>query len=154
MQHRGIRAEYAGVDQKHATIDSTSAPRSAAAVLREFLALLIERYGRVESALAPPGATAFDRVPGNLLLAEAALRYAPSPEGGDLKRPLQVAVLGPTQSGKSTVVNLLLGRAAAAVSPLAGYTVQPQGFWLRSAGDDQSWLESLFPSSRRVEQNH
>lgn len=140
------------MEQKHAAIDSTSAPGSAAAVLREFLALLIERYGRVENAAAPPGATPFDRTPGNLLLAEAALRYAPSAEGGDLQRPLQVAVLGPTQSGKSTVVNLLLGRAAAAVSPLAGYTVQPQGFWLRSAGVDQSWLEPLFPSLRRVEQ--
>ncbi|MCH7472034.1 N-6 DNA methylase [bacterium] len=140
------------MDQKHATIDSAAAPGSAATVLREFLALLIERCGRVENAVAPRGATPFDRAPGNLLLAEAALRYAPSPEGEDLRRPLQVAVLGPTQSGKSTVVNLLLGRAAAAVSPLAGYTVQPQGFWLRSAGVDQSWLESLFPSLRRVEQ--
>lgn len=42
--------------------------------------------------------------------------------------PLQIAVIGPTQAGKSTTVNLLLGGNAAGVSPLAGYTVHPQGF--------------------------
>lgn len=42
--------------------------------------------------------------------------------------PLQVAVFGPTQSGKSTVVNLLLGVEATSVSALAGHTVHAQAF--------------------------
>lgn len=42
--------------------------------------------------------------------------------------PLQIAVVGPTQSGKSTLVNVLLNSGVAGVSPLAGYTVHPQGF--------------------------
>ncbi len=42
--------------------------------------------------------------------------------------PPQVVVIGPTQSGKSTVVNLLLGCEAAGVSELAGFTRTVQGF--------------------------
>lgn len=42
--------------------------------------------------------------------------------------PLQVAVIGPTQSGKSTVVNLLMGTQAAESHPLAGFTRHAQGF--------------------------
>jgi len=43
-------------------------------------------------------------------------------------QPLHIAVVGPTQAGKSSIVNLLLGSQSAGVSPLAGYTVHPQGF--------------------------
>jgi GTPase SAR1 family protein len=60
-----------------------------------------------------------------LLLAEAFLRK------GQLlskQQPLQIAVIGPTQAGKSSLVNALLNQTAAGVSPLAGYTVHPQGF--------------------------
>lgn len=42
--------------------------------------------------------------------------------------PLQVAVIGPTQAGKSTVVNLLLGSEKAEASPLAGFTRKAAGF--------------------------
>lgn len=44
--------------------------------------------------------------------------------------PAQVAIMGPTQTGKSTLVNALLGRKLAEISPLAGFTIHPQGFWL------------------------
>lgn len=42
--------------------------------------------------------------------------------------PVQIAVIGPTQVGKSSIVNLLLQADLAGVSPLAGYTVHPEGF--------------------------
>lgn len=42
--------------------------------------------------------------------------------------PWQIAVIGPTQTGKSSVVNLLLNTRQAGVSPLAGYTVHPHGY--------------------------
>jgi GTPase SAR1 family protein len=42
--------------------------------------------------------------------------------------PLQVAVIGPTQVGKSSLVNLLLGGVHAGVSALAGHTRHAQGF--------------------------
>ncbi len=40
----------------------------------------------------------------------------------------QVAVVGPTQVGKSTLVNLLLNRDLAEANPLAGHTKHPHGF--------------------------
>ncbi len=42
--------------------------------------------------------------------------------------PIHVTVLGPTQVGKSTVVNVLVGREVAGTSPLAGFTRSLQGF--------------------------
>lgn len=69
--------------------------------------------------LTPPGTPP----PVGLRLADAALRFAcPAPPG----RAAQVGVVGPTQSGKSTVVNLLVGAPAAGVSPLASFTRRPQ----------------------------
>jgi hypothetical protein len=60
----------------------------------------------------------------SLVLAEAALRLGRGTPGLN-ERPLQVALIGPTQVGKSTVFNLLLGREVSPVSPLAGFTVHP-----------------------------
>lgn len=57
---------------------------------------------------------------------------APGDAGGG--RWCSAAVLGPTQVGKSTLVNLLIGQRLAGVSPLAGFTRRPEGFALRPAG--------------------
>lgn len=59
-------------------------------------------------------------------------------------RPRQLAVLGPTQSGKSTVVNLLLGAEVARVSPLAGFTAHASGF-LPPGAEHGAWSAPLFP---------
>lgn len=61
--------------------------------------------------------------------------------------PFEIAVVGPTQTGKSTVVNLLLGKRLAQVSPLAGFTRHPHGFAIGGAGDEID--ESLFPGYTR-----
>lgn len=118
-----------------------ASPEDPRATLSRFIAAL--RAGCAPavpaSALtAPPAEEA--RAPA-LLLAEAALHYAAAPAGPP--HPAQLVVLGPTQTGKSTLVNLLVGQAAAQVSPLAGFTVHPQGFWL-GAGDE-AWTRDLFP---------
>lgn len=65
-------------------------------------------------------------------------------------RPAQIVIIGPTQSGKSSLVNLLAGGELAAVSPLAGYTRHPQGFGLGL--DDQALvgLEHCLRPYRRV----
>ena len=57
--------------------------------------------------------------------------------------PLQVAVIGPTQAGKSTVVNLLLGLEKAAASPLAGFTRHPGGFSRVRGSSDTQWINEL-----------
>ncbi len=67
------------------------------------------------------------------------------------ERALQVVVIGPTQVGKSSVVNLLLNNTIAGVSALAGYTVHPQGFLAGVSDHDHQWLEGHFGDFRRVE---
>ena len=90
---------------------------------------------------------ALDHRIGELILAEAAIRHA-QPATTDLSPP-HVAVIGPTQTGKSTLVNLLLGGSEAVVSPLAGFTVHPQGFWVNATPGDETWADGLFPEWRR-----
>ncbi len=61
-----------------------------------------------------------------LIYADALLRrYRLSEE---TSAPRQLMVVGPTQSGKSSLVNLLLEEPLAEASPLAGFTQHPQGF--------------------------
>lgn len=55
---------------------------------------------------------------------------------------LQVAIIGPTQSGKSTLVNLLLDTEVASISALAGFTVHAQGY---AAGYREDELQLLTP---------
>ena len=58
--------------------------------------------------------------------------------------PLQIAVIGPTQAGKSSIVNLLLNNAMAGVSPLAGYTVHAHGYCHNLASNDLDDLQHYF----------
>ena len=57
--------------------------------------------------------------------------------------PLQVAVIGPTQVGKSTVVNLLLGIEQAEVSPLAAHTDQLFGFLQTKETKVYGWINEV-----------
>jgi ABC-type multidrug transport system fused ATPase/permease subunit len=66
--------------------------------------------------------------------------------------PVQIAVVGPTQSGKSSLVNLLLNKPAAGVSPLAGYTVHVQGFYSGVEASQLDWLADFYDDFIRVEQ--
>jgi len=56
----------------------------------------------------------------------------------------QIVVIGPTQSGKSTLVNSLVQQPVAGVSPLAGYTVHPQGFVLNDHIPDTNIIKTIF----------
>jgi len=79
-----------------------------------------------------------------LMLARALGEKAALPE-----HPLQIAVLGPTQAGKSTLINLLLNQDIAGVSPLAGYTVHPQAFLHKVDEAAFSWVETYYSGYRR-----
>lgn len=85
-----------------------------------------------------------------LLLAEAGLRLS-LPREGNLSRPPQIAVMGPTQTGKSTLVNILLGVHVAEVSPLAGFTVHPHGFAIDGEAGTLEWADDLLPQWTRRE---
>ena len=115
--------------------------------LARVIARLAQRYRQASPALSPDELT---RRLAALQLAEAALRDLAAVDGPGT-RPPQVAVMGPTQVGKSTVVNLLLGRRIAEVSPLAGFTIHPQGFALPSPQADLAWIAPFFPGWERLE---
>ncbi len=94
----------------------------------EFIQLLKQRYQAVLSQQNQlHEASLYQQRIDQLILAEAFLRKGQL-LAANLKPPLQIAVVGPTQAGKSSLVNVLLNSTAAGVSPLAGYTIHPQGF--------------------------
>lgn len=118
----------------------------------EFIQLLKQRYQSVLTQLDNKHPQYFDyqqRIE-QLIYAEACLRkgqlIADQP-----RFPLQIAVIGPTQVGKSTVVNLLLNGTQAGVSPLAGYTVHPQGFSHDVPEQACEGLQRYFGRFQRVE---
>lgn len=84
----------------------------------------------------------------------ATLRFAQAMErkialSGAAALSPQVVAVGPTQAGKSTLVNLLLGLTQAGVSSQAGFTVHCQGFATQDWQND--WLASFFAESNQVE---
>jgi len=127
------------------------APSPPAGPGRESLARVIARlalgYRRASPSLSQEE---LSRRLASLQLADAALRDLAALEEPSA-RPPQVAVMGPTQVGKSTVVNLLLGQRMAEVSPLAGFTVHPQGFALPPQAADPAWIAPFFPGWERLE---
>ncbi len=125
--------------------DGTSGTTPPRRPLEDLITRLDAGYGRLPPALAPPER---DRTLAALRLATAALRDLAALDE-QVPRPLQVAVLGPTQAGKSTVVNLLLGQSMAAASPLAGFTVHPAGFGIALRNSQLDWLRPLFPDWTR-----
>lgn len=111
----------------------------------EFIQVLKQRYQTVVSQLDTREPLAFDyqqRVE-QLLYAEAYIRKGRLLETEPVF-PLQIAVIGPTQAGKSSLVNLFLGCDMAAVSPLAGYTVHPHGYCNHLGISECSGLQGYF----------
>lgn len=64
--------------------------------------------------------------------------------------PLQIAVLGPTQAGKSTIINALLQSKVAEPSPLAGYTIHPQGFCVDVEPKLTAWAGQYFKAYHQM----
>jgi GTPase Era involved in 16S rRNA processing len=89
----------------------------------KFITHLRQRYRVVLNANSHD-AKKYPQVLEQLTLAEAFFRKGKFNE----TLPLQIAIIGPTQAGKSSLTNVFLQTQNAGVSPLAGYTVQPQGF--------------------------
>ncbi|GAB6142251.1 hypothetical protein JCM14076_29800 [Methylosoma difficile] len=110
----------------------------------EFIQLLKQGYQAIiNQASSENGLADNQRRIGQLLLAEAFLRKGQWLNHS--RQPaLQIAVIGPTQAGKSSLVNVLLNDSIAGVSPLAGYTQHPQGFCHNLNADDCQSLQSYF----------
>ena len=95
----------------------------------EFIQLLNQRYQAISENLKINDSawSLFQQRIEQLIFTEAFIRKGQLIETNS-NTPLQIAVIGPTQAGKSSIVNLILNSNNAGVSPLAGYTVHPQGF--------------------------
>lgn len=149
-------------EPRTAPIDAASPPATSAAlaahpgdVLYDFVSLLLARSrtmgAPISADVAAHHAANHDERLAELQLAEAALRLHLARDPAR-QRPVQLAVFGPTQVGKSTVVNLLIGTDAAAVSPLAGYTIHAEAFAVgpRRLDAAAALPERLFPHWARV----
>lgn len=95
----------------------------------EFIVLLRQRYQSVllQLNVASGVAETFRQRIEQLTFTEAFIRKGHLLASRS-KLPLQIAIIGPTQTGKSSVTNVILNSNIAGVSPLAGYTVHPHGF--------------------------
>ena len=114
----------------------------------EFISLLRQRYHVVLNS-TPIEARQYELIFEQLTLAEAFFR-----KGQYLKTlPLSCAIIGPTQAGKSSLVNILLNQPVAGVSPLAGYTVHPQGFCQGVSLADCQDLAHYFGRFQQLSQN-
>ena len=64
----------------------------------------------------------------SLVLAESLFRYQKLQDNFSTTPFKNVVVIGPTQAGKSTIVNWLAGEQVAVADALAGFTRHAQGF--------------------------
>lgn len=118
----------------------------------EFITILKKRYQAVQLSFTEQGSQwqEYQSCIEQLSLIEAFFHK------GELltrrKHPLHIAVIGPTQSGKSTLVNLLLNQETAGVSPLAGFTVHPQGFSVDLPAEDLAEVQGYFSEFQEVQQ--
>ncbi|RLA25556.1 MAG: GTP-binding protein [Gammaproteobacteria bacterium] len=118
----------------------------------EFITSLKQRYLIIQSSLAVESSqwSVFQASIEQLMLIESFLYKEQLTEQQAL--PINIAVIGPTQSGKSTLVNLLLNQESAGVSPLAGYTVHPQGFAVGLHDQALSGVSQYFSGFQQVQQ--
>lgn len=118
----------------------------------EFITTLKQRYQIIQSGLAEESTqwTAFQASIEQLTLIESFLLKIQLIDQQAL--PNNIAAIGPTQSGKSTLVNLLLNQESAGVSPLAGYTVHPQGFAIDINDHELDAVAQYFSGFQKVQQ--
>lgn len=122
--------------------DGMASPSSSPVSMLSFLRLLRRRYIHALEQTGdrdPSIRSSYPALIQSLLLADASLARDAN-ELSAASEPLHIGVFGPTQSGKSSLINWISGLELASPSPLAGFTVHPQGF---SGPRSPAWLERL-----------
>lgn len=113
-----------------------------------WVAQLLQRYSKVVASSDSPSSAILSTL-NTLQLADAVIDnvqlLSSSPE-----QPLQVAVIGPTQSGKSTLVNVLLDAQVAGISALAGFTVHAQGYASECSEDLLAKIDAVMAPLQRT----
>ncbi len=124
-------------------------PIKSSAFLHELIVRLIKYYHAIAPELLSPEKSDILKYSDSshrilsLKLAEILLRDSQIPVISHT-RPLQVAVIGPTQTGKSTFINLILNKNVAEASPLAGFTKHPHAIALNGHANKPDWLIPFF----------
>ncbi len=109
--------------------------------LRNFLTALLDKQIRIEGE---------ENEAPSLVYANAVLGYIQTIADAPELIP-QIVVIGPTQAGKSTIVNILLGGEAATSNALAGFTRHPQGFCTDAIDDELTdVIDRLLHGLKRV----
>lgn len=67
------------------------------------------------------------------------------------QHPMQIGIVGPTQAGKSTLVNVLTQSNAAGISARAGYTVHAQGFGVNVTEEELAPIHTVLEPMQRVQ---
>lgn len=106
-----------------------------------WVAQLLRRYATVLAGIESPPPKLLKSF-NTLQLADALLDSAKLVDAS-ADYPTQLAVIGPTQSGKSTLVNALLDADVAGISALAGFTVHAQGYAIGCNEDQLTALQQV-----------
>jgi hypothetical protein len=105
------------------------------------LITLLERALRLESAQAGVQDDTIQEPMTRYIVAQMRMRIRPAlVPGWPAHDPVHVALFGGTNSGKSTVLNLLVGRAAAGMHATARFSQYPEAYFPGALGDQ--WLTS------------
>jgi len=109
---------------------------------------LLHRYSNVVANSDSPSANTLSSL-NTLQLADAVLDNSKLLSTFP-NQPLQIAVIGPTQSGKSTLVNVLLDSQVAGISALAGFTVHAQGYASQCSEADLANIDAVMHPLQRT----
>ena len=129
---------------------------SSAISMLSFLRLLRQRYQALVDTSSPSDhvrAQGLSPLLTSLEFAEAVLEKVEW-IGQRPQHPIHIAVVGPTQAGKSSVINWLASTPLAEASPLAGFTVHPQGFVLSQETAQLDALDGYFHGYQRLGRDH
>jgi len=122
--------------------------------LREFIDQLLQHHRSLAVDDELGASTTSLAVAKALLTKLDVTRQATGDNGGKL--PAQLVVIGPTQAGKSSAVNWLLGQELAESNAQAGFTVHCQGFHVQDNQADKisesQWAEQFFTGLQRADQ--
>jgi len=125
--------------------------------LREFIDQLVQHHRSLASESDDElGASATSLTIAQALLTKLQVIRQASASASSGKFPAQLVVIGPTQAGKSSAVNWLLGRELAESNAQAGFTVHCQGFHvltnnLSDNNNDNGWADQFFSGLQRAD---
>lgn len=132
--------------------DALRSGRPPVISMLSFVRLLQQRYQALIDAATPSDKARADSLSSLLISLEFAESVLEKTEwlATHPQHPLHVAIVGPTQAGKSSVINWLAGKTLAEASPLAGFTVHPQGFALTTDNAELDGLDAFFHGYQRM----